>query len=225
MRKMVLVDAQMLNSVLKKDQIQSTPELDEVVRLDNAMQDILRQNIPIHEKVRKYNDILLQYIHFRKEIQHKIEKDPILVAATTGQRADEGEKEEKNAHDDILRGLPKSSHRNAQLLLEMLKNNNIINWDRSTKHLIYKGQELENTNIRDLIYHTVVPNKQQPPNGNDEFSRGLDALNIPKNLRRNKQQIPTKRARASSEGLGFTTPSSSPSRGGKVKTPERWLNL
>jgi hypothetical protein len=195
MRKMILVPEAMLDTITRKDQQQSTAELDQVVRLDREIEQLLsRKDLSLQQKASMYNDIVQQYLHYRKEAREAGASGvraagPTAVTITPDNIADE---DQSSDHNEIAAladaSLPKSYHSKGQRLLTQLRKSGIGNWSPTTHEFIYDGQLIKGTNISDLLYHATVPSKRAAPAGSAEFLAALRAANVPRILQRTDRQ-------------------------------------
>jgi hypothetical protein len=194
MRKMILVPEVMLDTITRKDQQQSTAELDQVVRLDREIEQLLNRNdLSLQQKASMYNDIVQQYLHYRKEARDAsgAAAADVHATASTGHTlspvyvAPEGGRIE---HDELAAlahaALPKSYHSKGQRLLAQMRKSGVGNWSPTTHEFIYEGRPMSGTNISDLLYHATVPSKRAAPPGSTEFFAALRAANVPRILQR-----------------------------------------
>jgi hypothetical protein len=190
MRKMILVPEAMLDTITRKDVQQSTAELDQVVRLDREIEQLLnRKDLSLQQKASMYNDIVQQYLHYRKEAKDAAaemhataSRGPALTAVNVAPEDDRSEQDELAALAHA--SLPKSYHSKGQRLLTQMRKSGVGNWSPTTHEFIYDGQPITGTNISDLLYHATVPSKRAAPPGSTEFFAALRAANVPRILQR-----------------------------------------
>jgi hypothetical protein len=191
MRKMILVPEVMLDTLARRDQQQSTAELDQVVRLDREIEQLLnRKDLSLQQKASMYNDIVQQYLHYRKEAREAGAADVRGAAASAAPAlsANITAEERRSDHDELAAltqaSLPKSYHSKGQRLLAQMRNSGFGNWSPTTHEFIYNGQPIKGTNISDLLYYAAVPSKRAAPPGATEFIAALRAANVPRILQR-----------------------------------------
>jgi hypothetical protein len=205
MRKMILVPEAMLDTITRKDQQHSTAELDQVVRLDREIEQLLnRKDMSLQQKASMYNDIVQQYLHYRKEARDAGATDVLAAALTlkpNNVAADDQSTDRNELTALVQASLPKSYHSKGQRLLTQMRDSGIGNWSSATHEFIYDGQTLTGTNISDLLYHATVPSKRAAPPGSTEFHAALRAANVPRMLQRTDLKSPqaTPTARPSSK--------------------------
>lgn len=190
MKKMVLVPESLVDTVSRQSEAASTPELDAVVRLGREMEALrARRDLSLAEKTTRYQEALRQYLHFRDELhkERSTTTTPAVVVPSSQQQAAAanlgGDTPAVSDIESITETLPKSAQQHGKKLLNVLKN--VISWDNDTKELIYDGQVVPKSNIRDLVYDTVVRHKGSAPVGSVEFSAALSRARVPRNLLRN----------------------------------------
>jgi hypothetical protein len=197
MKKMILVPEAVLDTITRKDQQHSTAELDQVVRLDREIEQLLsRKNLSLHQKAIMYNDIVQQYLHFRGEARNNtssvVADAQIAAALPSEQRStaieSEVEQRRRSDHDELeslaQASLPKSYRSKGQRLLAHMRDSGLANWSPTTHEFIYEGEPVRGSNISDLLYHATVPSKRAAPPGTAEFLSALGAANVPRILRR-----------------------------------------
>jgi hypothetical protein len=188
MRKMILVPEAMLDTITRKDQQQSTAELDQVVRLDRQIEQLLsRKDLSLHQKANLYNDIVQQYLHFRNEALDSgrgvdaVRVSTVVNPATTDTTI-------VDDHDELTSlanaALPKTYRGKGVRLLRHMRDSGVANWSPATHEFIYDGRAISGSNISDLLYHATVPSKRAPPPGSSQFLLALREANVPRILQR-----------------------------------------
>ena len=84
-------------------------------------------------------------------------------------------------HDQILKSVPKTVKRKAELLLGMINDNNNLTWDKQGV-VSYKGKRIHGSNIIDLINDAIRQRKGVEPRGWKTFSKALHESNIPQEV-------------------------------------------
>jgi hypothetical protein len=189
---MILVPEAMLDTITRKDQQQSTAELDQVVRLDREIEQLLNRNdLSLQQKASMYNDIVQQYLHYRTEARDAAGAVNVRATASTGHEMSPvhvAREDDRSEHDELAAlahaALPNSYHSKGQRLLAQMRKSGVGNWSPTTHEFIYEGQPISGTNISDLLYHATVPSKRAAPPGSTEFFAALRAANVPRILQR-----------------------------------------
>lgn len=203
MQEYQLVPKQMVNMLGQANQMQITPNLDSVIKLDNEMEKILNnKNLTIDQKYAQYQEILERYLTYRrKETQQS--SHPITIQDSNIKR---------NVEDEILQLLPSKGNvkNKATQLMNILKTKpNIINWDEDGK-LYYKNNLIPNSNIGDIIYDLVNPySKNRNPIGILHVQKALEEINIPQAMIVNVMRKPSNRNIMPSKSQG-TSPITMP---------------
>lgn len=201
MKKMVLVPEGLVDTLVRKDEATSTPELDAIVRLGKEMEQLReRRDIALEEKVIRYKEALRKYLHFQEEFQARAEtpKVPLIppkryaeIPETEPQQSyakiPETEPQQKN-HDKIIATIPASYRKDASKLLNIL--DNVISYDRETKEITYKGTTVPGSNIADLVQDTISKTKKAPPVGIEVFQKAINEANVPLSLKKNPHRYP-----------------------------------
>ena len=181
---MVLVPEGMLNTIQQYQQQQITPETKNLVRLDNQMETILKdESRPTDEKARQFSQHLQRYLtmYDKTKTPNQIVEQPMVT---------DSEQETlspiiTHAEQDILETVPPSFKTRAQNLLKKLKSHpDEVSWD-SKSQLILNGKTLPGTNIVDLVNDAIRPRKNFTPRGYEEFVQGLAQINTPEDLVKN----------------------------------------
>lgn len=176
---MVLVPEDRMNRHVIKE-----PQLTE---LDTEMAKILNSELPNEVKIKFYQQILNK-------------RNTALGNNSPLDRFDEEEEEpkmrdlskpplKKSASSDILLNLPKSHREISGKIISHLKDYpNVIKWSPSGQ-LVYKGVEIDNTNISELLSSVVSIQKKKPVPGEKEFLQGLYEISLPHYYIRNKKYM------------------------------------
>lgn len=177
MKKMLLVPEALIESFTRKDKQQSTAELDQVVRLDSEIEKLLAdKTLPLEQKVARYNDIVQQYLHFRDEMRQSAPTVDRVVVPTTV--ASSLSSIPDSSIERIVAAIPKTHQKKARAVLDQLSSSNAATWSKGNLQLIYNGEPVEGSNIQDLVYASLVPNKQPMPTGFGTFQKALAEANV-----------------------------------------------
>ena len=85
--------------------------------------------------------------------------------------------------------LSRSNVEEGYVLLDHIKDNPNVEWDRSTKELMYQGKKIANSSIYDLANDFARNRKNQVPAvGHEELARALIEQNIPEAAVGNKEK-------------------------------------
>lgn len=172
---MVLVPINQLDQTVVRP-----PDQQYLTELDKQIEAILsNKTMPTDLKVKMYNQALHQYAGFKSSDQ-QVSDDTKAVSI-----------EKENVLDIIVETVPKASKNKAKLLIEHLKNNRDISWNKRLE-LVYQGKVVSNSNIHDLISTFVRPfaNKTKyDVSGWREFAQGLLDNNVPQMSIMNKELL------------------------------------
>lgn len=179
MKRMILVPETMVDTIARREEASSTPELDAVVRLGREMDDLRkRTDLSLEQKVRLYQDALRQYLHMKGEIGETKRREPPQPNSRSIENT------------EVTDTLPRTAREKGRQLVRLLRDT--VSWDPQTKEVIINGERVPGSNIQSLIYDAVVPNKRAPPVGSEAFSRALDSAKVPLNLRRGTVRLPVR---------------------------------
>lgn len=188
MKKMVLVPEGLVDTLVRKDEAASTPELDALVRLGKEMEHLReRRDIPLEEKVVRYKEALRKYLHFQEEFHSHSEPSKAQPSFQLHAQSPEPMPVEK-PQGDIIASIPETYRKDARKLLHMLEN--VISYDNGTKEIIYKGNRVPGSSIVDLLHDTVSKTKKAPPIGIEVFRKAMEDANVPHTLRKNPNRFP-----------------------------------
>lgn len=176
---MLLVPEALIESFTRKDQQKSTAELDEVVRLDAEIEKLLvDKTLPLEQKVARYNDIIQQYLHFRDEIRNSAPSVDHVVVPRAAVSSASSSPPPDSSIERIVSTIPKTYQKKARAVLDQLSSSNAASWSKGNLQLIYNGEPIEGSNIQDLVYASLVPNKQPAPTGFEKFQKALAEANV-----------------------------------------------
>lgn len=203
MKKMVLVPEAILDTIVRRDDATSTPEMDAVIRFGREMEKLReRRDINLNEKMRLFKEAQRQYLHFRNELAERekprgetvmvVEHEPVppKTSRTTTENVEEGH--EDAADRDVLATLPESYISAGKRLLNTLRET--LSYDKKTKEIIFRGNRVPGSNIRDLVYDTVAKHRGGPPIGLHQFQQAMTEAKVPENLKRNTNRYPKVRS-------------------------------
>ena len=131
----------------------AAPLTTQVNEIDSDMQDIIqRQDIPIDEKAKLYDQNLQRYLNFydkrmNKPLQVKVMQPP--------QVEPEKEQPQTEAPDeieaDIMDSVPATMKSRARQLIKKLKSNkDLVGWNEQGQ-MVFKGRSVPSTNIVDFV--------------------------------------------------------------------------
>ena len=157
MKKMILIDPQVLESLKKRQ----NPMISSV---EKQMDKALDTQGSVRDEVRNYNHYLTQ---------HKIIEDKLKPATPAPASLDY----------EILESVPMYARKKTKLLLEKIKPK--IAWDEKGR-LIAGGLPQEGTHILDLINDALRARKSKtPPRGRDIFIQQLQEIGLPQEIIQN----------------------------------------
>ena len=141
-----------------------------------------QRGITVHEKLKKFNDLHVQYLEYTNKQQHPLAPTSLGVSAPVSSPP---------SVDVRLGNIPKQYQPRANEVLEWLKKrSDVITWDPVTGEAQYRGQKIHGSNISDLIRDSVVPNgigAKRAIKGEDVFWNALlNEINVPQSLLRKR---------------------------------------
>ena len=122
-------------------------------------------------------------LSYKIHLKKKKKKPPSMLSSTESPKminTDQTQTASVALHDQILQSVPKTMQRKAELLLGMIKNNNLT-WDEQGV-VSYKGKRIHGSNIIDLINDAIHQRKGVEPRGWKTFSKALHESNIPQEV-------------------------------------------
>jgi hypothetical protein len=147
------------------------------------MQDIIRrQDIPIDEKAKLYDQNLQRYLTFYFKRMNK----PLRVNVTHTDQAEEPQGEQSSEETepsdeietDIMDSVPATMKSRARQLIKKLKSNkDLVGWNEQGQ-MVFKGRSVPSTNIADLVNDSLRQRKYFNPDGWELFSKVLGHLNV-----------------------------------------------
>lgn len=240
-RRMVLIPEGLLDTLERKENIQTTPITKSIIRIDQKMDDILEDKTAQPDtKVAEYNQNLQRYLDVHEKNRAfvptvKIQQEPVSQP-TDGpseipqQASPENTPKEHLSEGEILDAVPKTSKTLAKSMITRLKaNSEHITWNDKGE-ITVNGHKIPGSNIIDLINDQLRDRKNFNPTGWETFSESLSKINMPKYLMRNErrkshiaqvQSTPSTSAIPSTEKFSFPpTPPTTP-RTSKIPTFRR----
>ncbi|XP_032081574.1 uncharacterized protein LOC116514209 [Thamnophis elegans] len=158
-------------------------------RLDDEMRNILqRHDLSEDDKIKLYNSVLQRYLRLTR--QNESEKDKLNLIYPPGEPQPPPTLPEQppqttpqtTGMDDILSGVSTRYRKNAELLLNKMKQHqDVSTWDERGTFL-YKGVPIPGTNILDLVKGASqhrAPTEKRKPKGWDDFMNAMAEVNVP----------------------------------------------
>ena len=168
--------------------VPTAPTLNQLSLLDNQMKMVLDDpTMPPELKLNQYYATLRRY----GAIQDNSKPAPIAVRIEPPklQQVEASSRELPVPENQILESVPKAQQRSTKVLLDHIKDNPNVEWDRSTKELMYQGKKIANSSIYDLANDFARNRKNQVPAvGHEELARALIEQNIPEAAVGNKEK-------------------------------------
>ena len=172
----------------------AAPLATQVNEIDSDMQDIIRrQDIPIDEKAKLYDQNLQRYLTFYDKRMNK----PLRVNVTHTDKAEEPQGEQSSEETepsdeietDIMDSVPATMKSRARQLIKKLKSNkDLVGWNEQGQ-MVFKGRSVPSTNIVDLVNDSLRQRKNFNPDGWELFSKVLGHLNVPEGIVRNENRL------------------------------------
>jgi hypothetical protein len=162
----------------------AAPLATQVNEIDSDMQDIIRrQDIPIDEKAKLYDQNLQRYLTYYDKRMNKPRRVNVMHTDQTEEPQGEQPREETEPSDeietDIMDSVPATMKSRARQLIKKLKSNkDVIGWNEQGQ-MVFKGRSVPSTNIVDLVNDSLRQRKNFNPDGWELFSKVLGNLNVP----------------------------------------------
>ena len=180
-REMLLVDPTMLESLQTKTNPPQTSQnigTRVIQETDNDINNILSSNMNPSEQVLFYNQSLQkrdQYSDKTPDNSPHQNYSDVLKSESNTNKVDPMEEE-------IIETIPNKWKSKGVQLLNKMKRGGILGWN-AHGNLIYKGKEIPNTNVVDLVNDVVRrKRKNNPPHGWSLFAQGMHETNVPQEL-------------------------------------------
>lgn len=158
----------------QRPQLPPNPQIADAAHLQNKMSGILEKaDMSETEKAQKYGETLFK---LQNSLQ-KAHSKPLQIT----QPKTENPEQPIALHDRILQSVPKTMQRKAELLLNMIKDNDNITWNEHGV-VSYKGKRIAGSNIIDLINDSLRQRKGIEPRGWETFTKALYESNVPQEV-------------------------------------------
>ena len=201
MKKMVLVDPRMLESLRSSSSSTSSSGLVQPVvnqslkELDGSMKDILdSETLDVGDKAKAYYQILHRYLH--RVDQYKSQPIGTLKLDNESKVDDipveETEKRKEISEEDvseIINTLPQKFREKGRWFLRKISSSSDLTWN-DLGQLIVRGKRIKGSNITDLLNDVIRPRvkRTKPPVGWNELAKEIKRKNIPKEFIGNNQR-------------------------------------
>ena len=162
----------------------AAPLATQVNEIDSDMQDIIqRQDIPIDEKAKLYDQNLQRYLTFYDKRMNK----PLRVNVTHTDKPEEPQREQSieetepsdEIETDIMDSVPATMKSS---------NKDLVGWNEQGQ-MVFKGRSVPSTNIVDLVNDSLRQRKNFNPDGWELFSKVLGHMNVPEGIVRNENRL------------------------------------
>ena len=187
MKKMYLVSEKMLED-LKAPPPQSAFDIFGDIHAEGAqsmfdkMSDVLKKkNVSNAQKMREYNTLLPQYLAFVKKTKESGEEEQIATAEEAPVSEPSNVADTDEIGDELLESVPKKFKSKAKIFLNKLRKDMNVRWD-SKGTFYFKGQEVPNTHIIDLVHDALRERKTHEPHGWKVFAKALKEGNYSQDL-------------------------------------------
>jgi len=164
-----------------------------LTELDKLMIKILNSNLPDHEKLARYHEVLQtslnlqEFNHPMKEThaQEQSISTQVPVSEKNGVQEIKVEKEDNDYHDLILAAIPKSKRSAAEHVLALIKKQPKVLSYNDRGEIILHDQRIENSNIIDMIKY--IFNSRVAVSNKNTYHKAISDLNIPQSLITNRK--------------------------------------
>lgn len=171
MQEYQLVPKQMVGMLGQINQLQMSPNMDSMIKLDNEMDGILKnKNLTTDQKYALYQEALERYLIFRNKQTLQPQYQSIQHSGV-----------KRNVESELIGVLPTvAAKTKATQLLNILKSKpDLLRWDDDGR-IYYKNRDIKNSNIVDVIYDLVNSHsKNRNPKGIKEVQHALEELRVP----------------------------------------------
>lgn len=162
------------------------PTKRQMSEFDTAMSKILNSTIPDHEKVMQYFELLKRKMNLQEFNMPWMSK-PLEQAPVKKETIQP--KTEPNPEQDsslILSSVPSTMKRQAESLLNFLKNHSRkFKWDDNLT-VNFEGKPIPESNMADLFNLLFSVNKRTPIKAQDELIKTLREMHIPESFIKNR---------------------------------------
>ena len=191
---MISAPADRITSAIQNVLLSRNPTQSKLRSLEGDMKDILaRTDLPDDTKLSLYQQVLQQYLQY----DHARKTEPMSVTMSTptqgsgttasGDKApadgavDDTPPKEDDLSPQILETVPKTLKRKAKLLIDQLKQSDVMTWNKNGE-LVYEGNTVKDSNIIDLVNDALKSKKGFVPYGFQYFMHGLAKSNAPESI-------------------------------------------
>lgn len=177
-QKMAVIPQDLLET-LKFNQLEKAGPIGKhLISIDKDIEDILqKKDLDLDEKVQLYYQTLSKYLNAKKNYKTIQEQKPLLINNDVPEKNNEAKTPAtKNDWEEMIRRtLPKVEQDKGVEVYKWIKKN------FSNENFNEKGQfqDINKSNIVDLISSVVSRKKKEKPHGFDEFVNELQKSNIP----------------------------------------------
>ena len=188
------------------------PMKQDLRRAEQSMKETLTNALPPDEKVRLFTEELN---NMKRRYDDLTKTKPIRVVMDKKGDSEESEKIKDDGSNSflseaLLKTIPKQSRTEAKLLFEHLQNHpEIIKWNKRGE-ISFKGDELNGSNLIDLIANVMTNRKSSGSLLHDTiFLKALSETNVPESWIKNRTSRKLLQSYKDVKELNpFTTPSS-----------------
>lgn len=161
----------------------SVPARKQLSLLDSKMKSILEdESISDEVKLKNYYNTLRRFGAIE---ENALQTPPIPVKV----HEDSGEKIQSSDEINVINSVPKLYRPQARLLLQFLRENKDISWNKS-REMLYKGRRIPSSNLYDLVSDFSRNSKSQnPASGWKELATALKEQNIPARAIGNRKRL------------------------------------
>lgn len=177
-RKMVLVPEAQFNSfTTRKDAVFTPSAVRQAVNLDQEMEQHLNQ--PVTDPYRQFMEfqqLYQSYLNAKRNSPNRF-----VQQASINESVQNSSVTEMDAQI-IIDHLPQKVQSGAMKIMGIIKKApEILRWNEKG-NIIYKGQQIEGSNISDLLNDVLVRRKSFTPQGQASFLDALNDMNVPESL-------------------------------------------
>ena len=144
---------------------------------DNDINNILSSNMKPSEQVHFYN----QSLQKREQYSNKTPDHVFHQNTIQPPKSQNTEEELDPMEQEIIETIPDKWKSKGAQLLKKMKRSGILGWN-AHGNLVFKGEELPDTNVVDLVNDVVRRRKNNPPPGWNLFAQGMRETNVPQEL-------------------------------------------
>ncbi len=211
-REMLLVDPAMLESLQTNSHLRPTSQniaTRVIQETDNDINNILASDMKPSEQVLHYNQALQKRDQYADKTAARIFQQKLLSGMNTDNQTEHEVDEIKpvdSMEEEIIESVPKSMASKALRLVKKMKQGGILGWN-AYGNLTYKGEDIPNTNVVDIVNDVLRKRKNKAPVGWGAFAQGMQETNVPQDLIGNPDRYNSTPPRSRNEE--FHTPAAS----------------